>query len=130
MARAEMMRQVPPGYKEAWVRFLVADVGATMVATQMDDLPDGTAWILKDVEIMFRGTVGTGPYLDINTVATKVAATEIGGRYYQTLSALHWDGDANGPINGDLTAKPYLQLCAGVGAEAQVVEVTAHCYYK
>ncbi len=124
---------VPLGYKEAWIEFLVTNVGETMVATQLTPanvgVPAFSKVIYKDIEIMFEGTVMPGAYLKLNTVATDVPATKLGGRYYGTLSALHFDGKLNGQINAELTEAAYLQLSAGVGSLQQTVECTLHIYY-
>jgi hypothetical protein len=129
MAKIESIRQVPPGFKEDIIRFSVANVSEVMVATQMTGMQTATSYLLKDVEVYFSGTALADAYLDVNTAATDVAATKLAGRYYQTGSFIHFDGEGNGIINGNLSAKPYLQLSAGVGSAAQTVYCTVHYYY-
>jgi hypothetical protein len=120
----------PPGYKEDTIRFTVAAVSTSMVAQQLTGMQTGTAYILKEVRIYMPGTVGNDAYLDVNTVATDVAATKLGGIYYQSGAFLVWDGNGNGILSGNLSAKPYVQVCKGAGSDAQTVYGTAHYYYK
>jgi hypothetical protein len=85
-------------------------------------------YIIKDIEVVFPDPA-VDAYLDMNTVATDVAATKIGGRYYQTLSSIHWDGNRNGILDAPLTTKPWVQLAAGTGKSSQTVLCTLHYYY-
>ncbi len=123
--------KIPTGYVEiASHRFSVANVGSTMVATQIPNLPAFTYLIIKDVEAYFSGAALDDSYMDLNTVATDVAATRIAGRWYQTGSFIHIDGNKNSIINAELSDAPYVQFCAGAAAVGtQTVYVSMKVYY-
>ncbi len=123
--------KIPTGYVEiAAYRFSVASVGSTMVSTQITGLPSFSKLVIKDVEAYFNGTPMDDAYMDLNTAATDVAATKIAGRWFQTGSFIHIDGNKNGIINAELTAAPYIQLCAGASAVGtQTVYITLKLYY-
>jgi len=117
-------------YKEDLIRFSIANVGATMVATQITDMITGMNYIIKDVEVYFSGTPTADAYIDLSTAALSGAGAQIAGRWYQTGSFIHLDGNSNGHFGNALTTKPYIHLSAGSGSSAQTVYVNVHYYYK
>lgn len=117
-------------YKEDMIRFSVANVGDTMVSTQLTDMITGTNYIVKDLEVYFSGTPTADATLDLSTSSVAGAGAQIAGRWYQTGSFIHLDGNSNGHLGNALSTKPYLHLCAGTGSIAQTVYCTLRYYYK
>ncbi len=127
----DSLQKVPEGFTEDWIRFEIANVGEAMVSTNLNAyMKTANEYIMKDVEILFSGSVAYDAYMDLNRTSTKNVATEIGGRYYGTLSALHWDANTNGNAGTILNIPPWLQLSAGTGMVAQPVVVNVHYFYK
>ncbi len=126
----DSLQKMPDGFQEDWLRFKIENVGEVMVSTQLNDMATANEYVFKDVEVAFSGTVAADAYLDVNRTNTNTAGARLGGRYYSTLSALHWDANTNGNTGTVLTSKPFLQLSAGTGMVAQTVYCTVHYFYK